>query len=231
MSTPTNPSRFGRTATGLAVIGFPLAGLSAALIDSHEGTDTPAAELYEIAAAHSDAIFVSALVFMLSAVLTVPAAFGLMSAVRDRGTTLARIGAAFMTLGAFGHMGFATWQIMITRVPADADRPAMLAYLERQNGATTAVLLPLLLSIVVGVVLMVIALYRAGLVPRWFFVTTMAMVAFDLVLNSTSLQNSKAPLVFVWAAFTVLFGYLGGRLLGNSRTTDDAPVLRTGASL
>ena len=55
-------------------------------------------------ATHGDTIFASALVFMLSAVLTVPAAVGAMHLVRDRGTTLVHIGAVLTVLGGFGSL-------------------------------------------------------------------------------------------------------------------------------
>lgn len=214
MSANTAPTpRSGVKSTALGLIGFPVAGLVAALIDSNEGTDTPPPELYAIAAAHADAIFVSALIFMVSAVLTVPAAVGIVGLVQSRGATLARLGATFLVLGGFGHMGFATWQIMLSRVPDESGRAELTAFLERQQSVMTAVLLPLLLSIVLGVLLLVIALHRAGVVPRWFLVTTIAMVVFDVVLNSSPLEGSKIALVFVWASLAGLFGYLAIRVL------------------
>jgi hypothetical protein len=188
--------------------GFPLAGLAAALIDSSEGTDTPGSELYDVMAAHGDAVFVSALVFMLSALLTVPAACAGLRLARDRGGLAAMAAAALMTLGALAHMGYATWQVTISQVARDSDREALVGFLDRQQDTTTAVLLPLLFCIAFGVLFQAIALRRAGVVPAWFLWSVVALLCFDLVMNSVSIADSRLPVVGVWALLSVLYGYL-----------------------
>lgn len=221
-----NPRKAHRQIAAAGLIGFPLAGLAAALLDSNEGTDTPGAELYAIASTHGDAILASGLIFMLSAVLVVPAAAAVVHLVRGRGATPALIGSGFLVLGGFGHMGFATWQVILSTVPHDADRAAMSAFLDRQQSVTTPVLLPLLLSIALGVLLQAIALRRARLVPGWFLAGTIVLLGFDLVMNSTSLESWKLPIVFVWASLTALYGYFGVRVLamGDERWATPAPV-------
>lgn len=209
----SDPTRFRRRVAGAGLIGFPLAGLVAALIDADEGTDTAASELYAIAATHSDAILVAALVFMVSAVLTVPAVGGIVHLVRGRGVSLAHVGGALVVLGGFGHMAYATWQLMLTQVARAPDQAALVAFLDRQQSVMTPVLLPLLIAVPVGVLLLAIALRRARIVPQWFLVATIATFAFDVVLNSSSLEDTKLPIVFAWAAFAVLFGFLGVRVL------------------
>ena len=78
-----------------------------ALLDAEEGTDTPPAELYAIAADRADDIRLAALLFILSSVLIVPAVAGMVHLVRDRGATLAHIGGALGVIGAMGHMATA----------------------------------------------------------------------------------------------------------------------------
>lgn len=217
MSGTQHTIRFRRTMAGIGFIGFPLAGLVAALLDSEEGTETPGAELYAIAATHGDTIFASALVFMISAVLTVPAAVAAMHLVRDRGTTLVHMGAVLTVLGGFGHFGLAIWQVMITRIPSASNEPAMVAYLERQQTVMTALLLPLLIAVPIGVLFLIIALHRGGVVARWFLNATIALFVFDVALNSTELEGSKLGIGVVWAGLTMLLGHLGVRVL---RMTD-----------
>ncbi|MGH3457869.1 hypothetical protein [Aeromicrobium sp.] len=215
----TSPTTgFRRTMAGMGLIGFPLTGLVAALLDAEEGTETAGAELYSIAAAHGDAILASALVFMISAVLTVPVAVAAMHLVRERGTILVHAGAVLLVLGGFGHMGFATWQVMITRIPSASDEAALVAFLERQQTVMTALILPLLIAVPIGVLFLVIALRKSGVVERWFLHATLALFAFDVVLNSTELEGSKVGIGVVWAGLTVLFGHLGIRVLRMSES-------------
>ncbi|MGH3473933.1 MAG: hypothetical protein ACRDOT_03370 [Aeromicrobium sp.] len=217
MPTTSPTTGFRRIMAGIGLIGFPLTGLVAALLDAEEGTETPGAELYAIAATHGDTIVVSALVFMVSAVLTVPVAVAAMHLVRERGAMLVNAGAVLLVLGGFGHMGLATWQVMITRIPSAADEPAMVAFLERQQSVMTALLLPLLIAVPLGMLLLVIALHRGGVVARWFLQATLALFVFDVVLNSTELEGSKLGIGVVWAGLTILLGHVGIRVL---RMTD-----------
>lgn len=203
-----------RTTAGVGLIGFPIAGFVAALIDADEGTETTGADLYRIVVEHGDAIRLSALIFMLSAVLTIPAAMATLHLVRGRGSTLVQIGATLMVLGGFGHMGFATWQLMISRVAAGStDEPALVSYLDREQSLMSPVLLPLLIAIGVGLLLVVIGMHRAGVVDRWFLIAMVVLFVYDLVLNSSSLEDSKVAIVAVWAVLAVLFGVLGVRVL------------------
>lgn len=226
MTVISDPVRLRRLVAAASLVGFPALGLVAALVDANEGTETPGAELYAIAVDHHQAILVSALFFMASSVLVIPAVGAVLHLVRGRGAGLAHVGAGFLVLGAFGHMGFATWQVLLSRVPSAPDEAAVIDLLDRQQGVVTAVLLPLLLSVPVGVVLLCLALHRAGAVPRGFMVAVGALLVFDLVLNSTTLGESKAAIVLVWAGLTALFGYVGRRVaaMSDSEWSDGGPV-------
>jgi hypothetical protein len=59
---------------------------------------------------------------MVSAILTVPAALGLAHLLRARGAVLGHLGAACLVIGAFGHMGYAVWQLMVSRVSGPVPR-------------------------------------------------------------------------------------------------------------
>jgi hypothetical protein len=115
MSVLSDPVRFRKTIAGLALIGAPLAGFVSCLTDSSEGIGQPGASLYATAAAHGGGIWVTGLIFMVSAILTVPAALGLAHLLRARGAALGHLGAACLITGAFGHMGYAVWQLMLSR--------------------------------------------------------------------------------------------------------------------
>jgi len=182
-----------RVTAGVGLIGFPLAGLVSSLLGSNEGTETPAPELYAIVD-ESSTMFASGLVFMLSAALTVPAMCGMMHLLRGRGATLGHLGGLFLLLGALGHLGYGTWQVMLSQVPHEAARAAMIAYLDRA-AVITAVLLPLLVSIVLGLLLLTIGLHRAGRVPSWVLWCVVALTVFDLAANSVEIDTKLVPLL------------------------------------
>ena len=214
MSLLSDPIAFRRTVAGASLIAFPLAGLGSAILGSNEGTDTPPAELYTIAA-ESGTMLASGVVFMLSAVLTVPAAGGILHLLRDRGAALGHLGAAFLLLGAMGHMGYGTWQVMLSQVPHEPDRAAMIAFLDR-SAVLTTVLLPLLISIVVGLLLAAIGLRRARRVPLWVPLAVVGLGVVDLAINSVELDSKLVP-VLVWTLASIPLSYIGFLVL---RTSD-----------
>lgn len=59
--------------------------------------------------------------------------------------------------------------------------------------------------------------------PQWFLWASIATFAFDVVLNSSSLEDTKLPIVFAWAAFAGLYGYLGVRVLRMSDVDWEKP--------
>ncbi len=212
----SDPISFRKTVAGVSLIGFSLAGLLSCLPDANEGTGTTGTELQAIAAAHHSGIWLSGLIFMLSAILVVPALGGMLHLLRHRGVVLGHIGAVFLLLGAFGHMGYGTWQLMISRVPGGAGPAAVAAYLDRAS-VIQGVLLPLLFAIVIGMVLMTIGLRRSGFAPLWVPVAAVALTLFELGSNATALGNSKWTPVVTWAIVAITFGYLGMRVLTMSR--------------
>ncbi len=214
MSSLHDPVRFRRTVAGASLVGFPVAGVISSLLGSNEGTDTPPAELYGIAAASGDAMLLSGLVFMLSAALTVPAASGMMHLLRGRGATLGHLGGTFVLLGALGHMGYGTWQVMLSRVPQERDRTAMIDYLERTS-VITAVLLPLLICIIVGLLLLAVGLRRAGRIPLWVLLAVIGLGVVDLAISSIELDSKIVP-VLVWTLATVPLARIGVLVLSMS---------------
>lgn len=148
---------------------------------------------------------------MLSAALTVPAAGGILHLLRARGAALGHLGAVFLVLGAMGHMGYGTWQVMLSQVAYEPDREAMIAYLDRA-GVITTILLPLLISIVVGLLLAVIALRRARMVPLWVLLAVIGLGVIDLLINSLALDSKLVP-VLIWSMATVPLARIGMLIL------------------
>lgn len=210
MSQPSKPPqpaqsvRLRRVVAGAAIIGCPLAGLLSALVDAEESTDTTGTELYEIALAHSEGIWLAGVLFIISAILTVPTATGLFHLAAGHSARRAHLGVLFLVLGGFGHMGYGTWQVVLSTVPGPGDPASIAAYLDRAT-AVHAILLPLMLSIIVGLILCALAARRSRLLPSWVPGVLIAAAVFDVVIQSTSLGSNKWVPAVTWAlAFLAL---------------------------
>jgi hypothetical protein len=216
MSVLSDPIRFRKTIAGLALIGAPLAGFLSCLTDSSEGVGQSGAPLYATATADGGRIWVTGLIFMVSAILTVPAALGLAHLLRARGAVLGHLGAACLVIGAFGHMGYAVWQLMVSRVSGPG-APALVAYLDRTS-ALALVLVPLMVLVDAGLVLLAAGLLRARAVPRWAPRLVIVAVAADFAVQFTSV-TATWPVTAVWGLLVVSFGSIGVRVLAMTPAT------------
>jgi hypothetical protein len=214
----SDPAAVRKTVAGVCLIGFPFAGLASTLV----GPPAPgnkAADVYATMAAHGGAVFAAGLIFMLSAILLVPATVGMVHLLRDRGVVLAHIGGALLLLGAFGHMGLAMIQMIASRVPHAGDRAALVATIGR-FGPVFGAVLPLVFALAPGLILMAIALRRARLVPLWVMVGTIVTVLADVA----GVSQSKPGQAAVWAGFCLTLGYVGLRVLALDRAAWEHPT-------
>ena len=209
MSVLSDPARFRKTVAGLSLIGFPLAGFISCFTDSNEGIGEDGRDLYAAASAHGSGIWTTGLIFMVSAVLAAPAAFGLAHVLSRRGVVLGHLGAASLVIGSFGHFGYAVWQMMVARAAGSSD--AIVAYLDRTNDLA-AVLIPMMVLIDIGALLLAAGLLRARVVPAW--APRLVIVA---MLADAGVQfggvSATWPITAIWGACTVAFGFVGFRLL------------------
>ncbi len=222
MSVLSDPIRFHKTIAGLALIGAPLAGFLSCLTDSSEGVGQPGTSLYAIVAADGGRIWVTGLVFMVSAILTVPAALGLAHMLRARGAVFGNLGAACLVTGAFGHMGYAVWQLMVSRASGPG-AAAVTAYLDRTS-ALTPVLVPLMILVDVGLLLLAAGLLRARSVPGWAPWLVIAAIVADLAVQFTSI-TATWPVTVLWGVLTVSLGWIGIRVLAMAPTEWAAAAL------
>lgn len=73
--------------------------------------------MYGEVTGHENALFIAGILFVVSSILLVPAALGIVHLLRQRGVVLGHVGGAFALLGAAGHMGVGTYYLMLSRVP------------------------------------------------------------------------------------------------------------------
>jgi hypothetical protein len=200
----------GQLFAGLALMGFPLAGVLATAIGPAEPDDVAA--LYETYVAHSATVTVAACLFVASSVAAAVAAVGLWRLLRSRRSLLGRVGAGYLFVGSFGAMGWATGQLLLAQAPAGADREAMIAYFDRASAALMF-LVPLQLGTVVGAALLAVALRRAGVIPTWLMLLELGTVTAVVVVQSTGLAATTVGPLTTWTLAVVFYGYLGIRTL------------------
>jgi hypothetical protein len=210
MSVISDPNRFRQLVAGLSLIGAPLAGFISCFTDSDEGTGDPGSKIYAVVASNAAGIHTTGLVFMLSAVLTVPTALGIAHLLRGRGSTLGNLGAAALGLGAFAHFGYGLWQVMISRA-VGLDDSAVVTLLDRMSSAVL-VLLPGLFLVDIGIALLAVGLLRARAVARWVPWLVIAAMVADLVVQFAGV-TAAWPVTALWGVLTVAFGFIGVRVL------------------
>ena len=212
ISSPTPSRRLRRLTAGASLIVFPALLVPEAVIDPAPGGTGEV--MFRAASEARGALTASAVLLVVSGILMVPAAAGILRQARDRGAGLANTGAVLAVLGGFGHFGIAMFYLVALSLPG-GDRAEMVAYIDRLNESTTLgyVAFPLILCFGLGVLVLPWAAWRVGAAALWAPVVATAVVLAHFMLPETVLAVEVAGLV----ALTVVFGYLGVRVL---RMTD-----------
>jgi hypothetical protein len=229
MSTLSDPVRFARSAVGGSMIGTGLLMLGASLaspaIKSNE-----AAQIAVIAA-HPTRYYLFTILILGSSMLLVPALIGLMRMSAAGSPRLSNIGGALSLFGALIAVGDSMSQLVIWQMGArGADRAQMAALLHRfDNVAGASVVFSIGgLAIVVGIVLLSIALYRAHAVPTWTCVGVVAGTVLNIVgFSAASLDLLILSSVVLLAAL----GWIGWLVLTGGSEADArvAPAWPEGA--
>lgn len=162
------------------------------------------------------ALLASAVLMIVSGILTVPAAVGLSHLARDRGAALTTVAATLGVLGAFGHFAIGLFYVIALALPG-GNEPEMVAFIDRLNAtpALTALVFPLITAFGLSVLAMAWAAWRTGLVGIWAPVLVTVAVVTHFALPFMIPAVEFAGLLIV----AIAFGYLGLRI---ARMTDDA---------
>jgi hypothetical protein len=165
MTILTDATRFRRLTAGVSLVGFSALLVVDEVVDSSPSTPE---DFYRAAVAAPAQLYASAALLLVSAALTVPAAYGIVHQARRRGAVLAHLGGGFALLGALGHTAIATLYVAMMAL-GGGDRGQMLAYAGRLLDGTPAatLLLPCVGSFSVGMALLSWAAWRAGLTGLW----------------------------------------------------------------
>lgn len=203
MAILSDPYRFRKAVAGVALIGFPVAGFLSCLTDSGEGTGQPGSDLAKYISDNASGIHTSGLLFMLSALLTVPAALGVAHLLRHRGAVLGHIGAACLAVGAFGHFAYGFWQVLLSQ----AQGLNVVDYLGRMSSQSN-LLLPEMMLVDLGVLLLSIGLVRSRAVPGWAPWITIVGIGLDVIVQFSG-ATATWPVTAIWGLLAVTWGYIG----------------------
>jgi hypothetical protein len=210
-----NAAHFRRTVAGLCLLAAPL--LFAAAEIAPQSSGSAAAQLANFAQ-HRDQLLAGLLLGIASSMVFVPALFGLLHQIRERGVVYAHIAAAMIVYGVVAAA--ALWGVNATfwvMAKPGMNRSAMVTLLNGIEHAP-AVGAPLLAShylFTLGVVLLGVAVWRARLAPRWAGILVALFPVADVVLSPI---GGVASALISSAIGLVGFGALGLRML----TTSDA---------
>lgn len=190
---------FRRAVAVIATAGFMPAALIANLVGpsrERDGLDSFAAFL-DFAAREPDRFVGWTVGLLISVVLLVPAIFGIAQPIRGRGATLAQLGVAIGTLGALGHMSIVTRNVFFQAM-AGGPRAEMVALGDRffMSMSNAALLFPLIMVYGVGLLLLIAATWRAGIVPAWAPLIVLVVVVVDIAKGGLPLP---VPDYVFWA--------------------------------
>ena len=161
---------FGRTLTGLALIAGPLLMLVASIVTPNTDNDNKLKELNSVAA-HKSAYLWGSVLFLLGTLILLAASVGIIHLFRNRRVTLGQIAGSLLLVGTAVTTAFYAFTILEYEMVnhAGLNRAELAKYLHEVNN--TAALAPLfilfILGIVLGLILLAIAAWRAKLIPIW----------------------------------------------------------------
>jgi hypothetical protein len=220
---PGSRRLYQRLAAGSLIVA-PLVLLAGELL--HPPFQRDPARLLAVAAANPDRWYLAHVLSLIGFALLVPAILGLTqlvgqgrAALADLGGTLALLGVLAVS-GLLSIDGIGVWQM----VQPAADRAEMAALLDRiltSPGVLTLYLVSL--ASAVGLLVLIVGLYRAHLVPAW----TAGLVAIGVAVWSTGeAAANKATMVAGVALLALGLGLTGRRLLSASTQQPDEPQRR-----
>lgn len=212
VSRTTRPARFTRgLVASCLVIGAALIVTSVLLMpDFSEGHGD---RLQAIAEAGTTAT-ISALGFVTSQLFVAIGLVGLAHLLRDRVPVLACLGGGLALLGAFGHTVYGGVNVVMLLMAQDLGAlEAHVGVLERgEQGLAIPFMAAGLLGTVLGFVLLGVAVWRAGLGPRWLGPAMIFWVVLEFVGSGLSQWAGYASGLL----YAVMFGTLALAVLNSS---------------
>jgi hypothetical protein len=212
---------FGRTLTGLCLIGGTLVLLVGSIVSPNTMHDNKTKELAAVAA-HKGSFLASALLLFLGGLLLIPAAVGLVKLFRGpRGVTLGQVASGLLVYGAATLLVFYTFTIIEYEMvnQKGLNTPALAQYLHKANNTAsgTPIFILFIVGVVIAQILLAIAIWRTRILPRW-------VPAVLLAAGVLSFSQAKAATIVSGVLSLVAFGMLGRHVLTMSDDEWDKPL-------
>lgn len=196
-------SNFRRRVGALSTIGLFAALIASTIVDPLGDNHDNAVQLHK-ATGHSSAVVASAALELVAAALAPVAVLWLVQLVRGRGARLANVSGGVGIAGSLGMAMIGVHQFFVAAL-ADADPAHGVAVLDRLDHLVGPVPL-LFFGVPVALVLLAVAVYRAGLAPRW--VPALAVVFF--VIDFLPVPGAEAIQLVLGL---IVFGSISARAL------------------
>ena len=217
----SDAAHFRRVVAGLCLVAAP-ALFAVAEIATPQPSGSAAAQLATFAQ-HREQLVVGVLCGLASSMCFVPALFGLLHKIRDRGVVYAHVAAALIIYGLVTQAALGGINVMFwVMTKPGMNHGAMVNLLNGLQHGTAVAGAPLLAGhylFAVGVVLLGVAVWRARLAPRWAGILVALFPISDVALSGAGDISS----LISDAIGVVGFAALGWRLLTAPDASWDAP--------
>ncbi len=181
----SDAAHFRRTVAGLSLIAAPVL-FAAAEILTPQPSGSAAAQLASFAQ-QRDQLLAGVLCGLASSMLFVPALFGLLQQIRNKGMVYAHLAAAMIIYGLVAGAALGGINVMFwVMTKPGMNRGAMASLLDGLEHGSAALGAPLLAGhylFALGIVLLGIAAWRAHLVPRWAAILVALFPVADVALS------------------------------------------------
>lgn len=175
----TDADNFRRTGAGLCLLAWPIFKLASDL--ARPGEPGNLTREFASVAAHPGGWTAGALLEMVAWILLIPGAIGIMHLLRGRGATLGNIGGVFTVLGMMGFVGGTVVTLFEVAMAQQPDRSAMITLYKAAMNSPILIFVLFIFTGLLGILLLVIGLYRARLAPIWMIALPLVAIALDFV--------------------------------------------------
>ena len=218
----SNAAHFRRTVAGLCLVTAPLL-FAAAEILTPQPSGNAATQLASFTQ-HRDQLLIGVLCGLASSMCFVPALFGLLHQIRNRGVACAHVAAALIVYGLVTSAALdginAMFWVMTKPQMNHAAMANLLNGLQHGSAVAGAPLLAGHYLFAVGMVLLGAAVWRARLAPRWAGILVALWPVSDIALSPAGDTASLAS----DAIAVIGFAALGWRLLTAPDASWDQPA-------
>lgn len=191
---PSQPAPLSAAAAALVLSG-PLLVLVSELIAPREPGDATADEYLDFLLGHQDRLTLGWLTGLLASAALAAGYVVVASRFTDRGRVVGRIAAALGVLGAIGLAGHCAVSLAAMDLAQDGGTAAAIDVLS-DNTAAFATILPVIIGLNLGILLLSVAIARAGWAPRWVIVLGVLALLSDFLVSG---YNTVLHAVFATA--------------------------------